>query len=101
MFHEPESFTPERWLGQDPAFANDRHDAVQAFGVGPRSCIGRSLALAELRLILARLVWRFDPRQAETKAGRLEWDSQRTFSVVERRPFEVILQVRRDMLHEG
>jgi cytochrome P450 len=90
-------FAPERWLGEDPAFAKDQHDAVQTFGIGPRSCIGRPLAMAELRLVLARLVWRFDLLKADTEAGRLEWDSQRTFSVVERQPFEVRLQKRKDV----
>jgi hypothetical protein len=52
--------------------------------------------MAELRLILARLVWRFDVHQVDTDAGRLEWTSQRTFSVVERQPFEVRLKVRKD-----
>jgi cytochrome P450 len=93
----PETFLPERWFGADPVFANDQHDAVQAFGVGPRSCIGRPLAMAELHLILARLVWRFDMYQADTEAGRLEWDSQRSFSVVERKPFDVRLRVRKDL----
>jgi cytochrome P450 len=94
MFYRPEAFIPERWLGTDPAFVKDRHDAVQVLGVGPRSCIGKPLAMAELRLILARLVWRFDLHQVDTEAGRLDWNSQRTFSVVERQPFDVRLQPR-------
>jgi cytochrome P450 len=98
MFHEPAAFHPERWLGKDPVFDNDQHNAVQTFGIGPRSCIGRPLAMAELRLVLARLVWRFDLHQVDSEAGRLEWDSQRTFSVVERQPFEVRLQVRKDLI---
>jgi cytochrome P450 len=33
---------------------------LQPFSVGPRNCIGRNLALAEMRLILARVLWNFD-----------------------------------------
>ncbi len=33
---------------------------LQPFGVGPRNCLGRNLALAEIRLILARMLWNFD-----------------------------------------
>lgn len=32
----------------------------QPFAFGPRNCIGRNLALAEMRLILARVLWNFD-----------------------------------------
>lgn len=95
LFHDPETFCPERWFDEkDPCFANDQLNAIQPFGTGPRSCIGRVLALAEMRLILARLIWRFELLPADTEAGRLEWDQQRTFTVVERQPFEVRLQRR-------
>ncbi|KAF2688531.1 cytochrome P450 [Lentithecium fluviatile CBS 122367] len=101
LFYESEAFLPERWLGEDPLFANDQRAAVQTFGVGPRSCIGRLHAWAEMRLILARLVWRFDLKEAKTKAGALQWDQQRTFTVVERQPFEIHLQVRKDGLPDS
>ncbi|TLD08149.1 hypothetical protein PspLS_11983, partial [Pyricularia sp. CBS 133598] len=58
-FTKTESFIPERWLG-DARFKNDRLDAVEAFSVGPRNCIGKNLAYAEIRMILARLIWNFD-----------------------------------------
>jgi cytochrome P450 len=98
-FHDPKGFHPERWLSsakKDTScpYFNDDRDAVQAFGVGPRSCIGKSLALAELRLILARLVWRFDLEEVDTVAGKMKWDEQRVFTVVERKPFEVGLRQR-------
>lgn len=38
-FHLPESFVPERWLG-DKRFANDNFEASKPFGNGPRNCIG-------------------------------------------------------------
>ncbi|TGO36465.1 hypothetical protein BHYA_0124g00260 [Botrytis hyacinthi] len=62
-FHKPSEFPLERWLAaNDPSspFYNDNRNAVQVFGVGPRSCIGRPLAMAGLQLVLARMVWRFD-----------------------------------------
>ncbi|KAH7142783.1 cytochrome P450 [Dactylonectria estremocensis] len=64
-FKDPESFVPERWLG-DPRFDSDQKNALRPFSVGPRNCIGKNLAYAEMRLILARLIWNFhlelDPR---------------------------------------
>lgn len=52
-------FSPERWMG-DPRFANDNFKARQPFSVGPANCIGKNLAYAEMRLLLANLVWHFD-----------------------------------------
>ncbi|KAI1123619.1 putative cytochrome P450 [Nemania abortiva] len=58
-WREPWRFAPERWLN-DPAFKEDQRDAMQPFGTGPRDCVGRNLAYAEMRLILAKLVYNFD-----------------------------------------
>ncbi|KAI0833908.1 cytochrome P450 ClCP1 [Hypoxylon sp. FL0890] len=56
---EPDTFAPERFLG-DPKFKDDQLDAMQPFSIGPRNCIGRNLAYAEMRLILARIIYNFD-----------------------------------------
>lgn len=37
---EPESFIPERWLGQDDRFKDDNRSCFQPFSTGPRNCIG-------------------------------------------------------------
>ncbi|KIM94728.1 hypothetical protein OIDMADRAFT_45651 [Oidiodendron maius Zn] len=71
-FTKPDEFVPERWL-DDPQFAADKKDAFQPFSVGPRSCIGRNLAYAEMRLIIARLIWNFDIQLAE---GSENWDQR-------------------------
>lgn len=71
-FHRPNEFLPQRWLS-DPEFANDRRGASQPFSTGPRNCIGRQLAYAEMRLILARLLWNFDLHLDETKMGGSDW----------------------------
>lgn len=55
-FHDPQEWKPERFLKD----TGDNLDAFQPFGLGPRTCIGRYIAMVEMRLILARLLWKFD-----------------------------------------
>ncbi|KAH7063347.1 benzoate 4-monooxygenase cytochrome P450 [Macrophomina phaseolina] len=60
-FFDPDSFHPERWLPDaDARFANDKHNAFEPFNFGPRNCVGRNLAMHEIRAILANLVLHFD-----------------------------------------
>ncbi|KAI0532402.1 benzoate 4-monooxygenase cytochrome P450 [Xylaria digitata] len=70
-FAEPESFKPERWLGQ----TDDQLDATQPFSLGPRGCLGRNLGWMELRITLARLLWKYDLQLVD---DTLDWhgDSQ-------------------------
>ncbi|KAI9660595.1 MAG: hypothetical protein M1821_009947 [Bathelium mastoideum] len=82
MFHHsdhwesPMEYRPERFLKENsPAFAGDmrymkraspesdevdRLELLQPFNVGPRNCLGRNLAYAEMRLILSRMIFNFD-----------------------------------------
>ncbi|KAI0138673.1 cytochrome P450 [Hypoxylon sp. NC0597] len=59
FWKDPMTFAPERWM-DDPAYKGDRLDAMQPFSYGPRNCIGRNLAYAEMRLILAKIIYNFD-----------------------------------------
>lgn len=62
-FHKPDEFLPERWLPEKAAeFANDKLNASQPFGVGPKSCLGKNLSFFESRLIIAHLLFNFDVR---------------------------------------
>ncbi|KAF9891541.1 hypothetical protein FE257_004008 [Aspergillus nanangensis] len=70
-FAEPEAFIPERWLG-DPKYENDKRMVLQPFSVGARDCIGKNLAYAEMRLILARMIWNFDLELDPRSEGWLE-----------------------------
>ncbi|ORY16932.1 cytochrome P450 [Clohesyomyces aquaticus] len=76
-FAEPDAFRPERWLSNADAdsesnqFAGDRLNASAPFGNGPRVCIGKNLAMMEMRLIAAHLLWHFDI-ELDTKEYRNE-----------------------------
>jgi cytochrome P450/nitrite reductase/ring-hydroxylating ferredoxin subunit len=57
-FANPELFHPQRWLDAGPG----PHDpaAHTPFGSGPRICPGRSLALLEMKVVLAMLYKNFE-----------------------------------------
>ncbi|KAM0260151.1 hypothetical protein ACHAQJ_002916 [Trichoderma viride] len=98
MFHYPdywtqvEDFIPERWLG-DPRFENDKRQIFTPFSVGPRNCIGKNLAYAEMRLILAKLIWNYDIELAEESAG---WDKKcGCYILYEKVPLYIYLKPRK------
>ena len=90
-FHRPRDFVPERWLDDaPPEFANDDRAALQPFSVGTRNCIGRNLAYAEMRLILAKMLFHFDLRLDEARTG--DWFDQPAWGLWFKRPLEVRLE---------
>jgi cytochrome P450 len=89
-FRDPEKYAPERFLG-DSTYANDKRAIIQPFSVGPRNCIGQSLAWAEIRTILARLMWNFDMEMLD--ANR-DWERQRVFVLWDKPSLMVKLKAR-------
>lgn len=59
-FGRPDEFLPERWTAPEMEGKDDSKIAFNPFSLGPHNCPGQNLAWLELRLILARLVWRFE-----------------------------------------
>ncbi|PYH92912.1 putative cytochrome P450 [Aspergillus ellipticus CBS 707.79] len=57
-------FRPERWLNTELGNGEKNGDNLpyMPFSIGPRSCIGKPLAVAQVMLTLARLLWEFDFR---------------------------------------
>ncbi|KAK3171581.1 hypothetical protein OEA41_003665 [Lepraria neglecta] len=97
-FYRAEDFLPERWLPgiRDAApFEKDNRACMQPFSFGPRNCLGKNLAKAEMRLILAKLLWRFDLELVE---GRGDWmEGQKVFGFWAKPPLMCTLEVvRRD-----
>ncbi|CAG8981871.1 hypothetical protein HYALB_00009547 [Hymenoscyphus albidus] len=83
-FAEPDAFIPERWLPQDirPAkFDNDHFGVSNPFSVGHSNCIGKSLALAEMKIVMARIIWAIDLHEY---GERLDWTSLKTFMIIRR-----------------
>ncbi|EMR61768.1 putative cytochrome p450 protein [Eutypa lata UCREL1] len=86
-----ESFIPERWLG-DARFVNDKKDILQPFSFGPRNCLGKNLGYAEMRLILARILWNFDPKLDESSR---DWLDQEEYTLWDKKPLNVYLTPRK------
>ncbi|KEY66239.1 hypothetical protein S7711_09265 [Stachybotrys chartarum IBT 7711] len=94
-FNQPHAFAPQRWLStthplHDPQFDTDNKAAFKPFSYGPRDCIGKNLAYAEMHLVIARLLWNFD---FELEPGQQDWAAvQRVFVVYEKQPLIVRLK---------
>ncbi|KFY65781.1 hypothetical protein V497_01285 [Pseudogymnoascus sp. VKM F-4516 (FW-969)] len=67
VFPDPFVFQPERWIG------GERRKFQMAFGKGSRKCLGIELAHAELSLVVATLVRRFDFQLWETDERDVEF----------------------------
>lgn len=85
-FHSPNTFLPERFID---ACERDDMAGFNPFGAGRNSCIGVKLAYAEMRVVLARLVWGFDV-QLEGEGG-WEWGEQETYIFWDKNPLNVVL----------
>ena len=86
-FKDAESFVPERWLEWN---GYDDQSAFEPFSLGPRNCIGKNLALVELRIILARVLWNFNMSLPEGKKDMgWKWGDQNIFMLWQCQPMVV------------
>lgn len=62
-YDRPEEFRPERWTRE---MERDlKKGAYTPFAAGPRVCLGKQFAMMEMRMVLATILQRFEPRLAE------------------------------------
>ncbi|ROV86947.1 hypothetical protein VMCG_10772 [Cytospora schulzeri] len=73
LYPDPYSFDPERWMNEQGRKSSDK--AYAPFSKGTRMCLGMHLAWAEMYLVLATLVQRFDFQFTRAKAEDFECDS--------------------------
>ncbi|KAF7595467.1 hypothetical protein BBP40_005803 [Aspergillus hancockii] len=72
IFTEPHEFDPERWMRAAAKGARlDRY--LVNFSKGSRMCVGLNLAYAELFLVLATIVRRFDMELHETPKSNIDF----------------------------
>ncbi|CAG8094896.1 unnamed protein product [Penicillium olsonii] len=89
-FSYPEQFIPERWL-DDPVFKNDQRNVLQPFSLGPRGCLGKNLAICEIRLILCKLLFNFD---LQLQPESVDWPNQKVYYLWSKPPLVVLLKDR-------
>nr|QFR37226.1 cytochrome P450 [Cyberlindnera americana] len=78
IFVEPEAFHPERWLQQQGEPDDEYKErsklmrsAIFTFGAGNRMCLGMQVALAEMKVCVAQLYWRYKSRVSEEWCDKL------------------------------
>ena len=77
-FVDPTSFLPERWTTRPELILNRK--AFAPFVIGPYGCVGKQLALGEIRAVVAKLVTGFEVGFAEGEDGRrIEEDTKDYF----------------------
>lgn len=67
IYERPLDFVPERWYSKPEMVKNPR--AFTPFSIGPYGCIGKQLALMELRTMTTLLVTQFDIAFASGEDG--------------------------------
>ncbi|KAL3952984.1 hypothetical protein ACCO45_012927 [Purpureocillium lilacinum] len=88
-FSDPWTYKPERWT--DPSCTDDL-DACRPFSLGTRNCIGQNLAWMEMRMTLAKLLYRFE---FELDNPKLDWHGEsRMHSLWENPPLWVRIKRR-------
>lgn len=62
----PENYIPDRWLANedDPSFITNE-DAFIPFSTGPANCVGKNLAMLEIRMVVAYVMQAYDLRFAD------------------------------------
>ena len=79
-FNQPDEFIPERWYSQVHLVKNK--DAFVPFSIGAYSCVGKNLALMELRHVIYKIVMDFDVAFAPGENGRrVVEDAKDTFTL--------------------
>lgn len=59
LWHDAESFIPERWLDDTPEAVGRNDHAFAPFGDGPRKCVAFRFALEEAKITLIHLYQQF------------------------------------------
>ncbi|KAH8688652.1 pisatin demethylase [Talaromyces proteolyticus] len=65
IFHDPETFDPTRWM-QSPEKLTDMNLYQMPFSKGTRACLGKNLAMMELKLVVAAVIKQYQIKVADS-----------------------------------
>ena len=75
---QPDDFLPERWLVKPEHELYPVKGAYRPFEIGPRNCVAQTLAMTELKVVLACLVRQFDFSPAYEEFDKVNPTKSRT-----------------------
>ncbi|KAL5511174.1 hypothetical protein ACEPAH_4389 [Sanghuangporus vaninii] len=91
----PNSFIPDRWLESKGEKFTTNLSAFIPFATGRANCVGKNLALMEMRIVVATIVQRFDMKFAEGY-DPVKWEEElQDFFVMKVGKLPVVLHARR------
>ncbi|KAK2022913.1 cytochrome P450 [Colletotrichum zoysiae] len=88
-FSKPYEFKPQRWLPKDHVeydrvFDDDDRSAFKPFSAGSRNCLGQAMAYLVLRIMFAKLCWRF--QWELLNKDEMDWDRDLRLYIVWQKP---------------
>ncbi|KAK1701965.1 cytochrome P450 [Colletotrichum lupini] len=88
-FSKPYEFKPQRWLPKDHAeydhvFDGDDRAAFRPFSAGSRNCLGQAMAYLVLRIMFAKLCWKF--QWELLNKNEMDWDRDLRLYIVWQKP---------------
>ncbi|TVY35049.1 Cytochrome P450 monooxygenase [Lachnellula subtilissima] len=93
-YKNAEEFLPERWEEDSELILNK--SVFVPFSSGPYGCVGKNLALMELRSVVARIVTEFDTKFAPGEDGRALMEESKDTFTMELAPMELVFTKRKD-----
>ncbi|KAJ7865599.1 cytochrome P450 [Mycena olivaceomarginata] len=95
----PDKYLPERWLGGDNATGTNckfvvNEDAFIPFSTGPANCAGKSLAMLEIRMVVAYVMQAFELRFAEGYNEERWEDELKDYFVMQKGSLPVVVTSR-------
>lgn len=58
-------FKPERWISAGGRIRHEPSYKFLSFNCGPRTCLGKDTAFAQMKTVAAALIWNFDVEVVE------------------------------------
>ncbi|KAJ6075992.1 cytochrome P450 [Penicillium canescens] len=78
VFPNPEKFEPERWLDASEEELKIMDQSFFAFGAGPRTCIGRHIAMMEMAKVVPEILHKFE---LSLSIPEQEWETRNIWFV--------------------